>query len=203
MHCGRYFSSSSNRVRHERAFHKLVDDEPVTIAPEYAPQSRYDLNFPDNLTNTVEDVDDEEDEEDGTDGEESLEDGSDSEEKPNYWRNIVMDAIEAEGADGIRVAKQVLQEPFLSGFVNAMKGVVEEKIQFVKYMEEEDETYQKINDTIDRFEREAYDRDEAVSTAWHDRRFLVSRVIEENLDLIENELKDGDEENDGMEAAES
>ena len=57
-------------------------------------------------------------------------------------------------------------------------------------MEEEDDLYQKISAPIERYESEDYDREEAVDAAWHDRRFLIIRVIEDNMSLVETKWND-------------
>jgi hypothetical protein len=120
---------------------------------------------------------------------------SDSEEpdsdpkKRNYWLNIVSDALDNYDIQ-IPTAEDIVKEPYLSDFVNLMKIVAEEQIQFVKYMEEEDDLYRKINETIERYESNDYDREEAVDAAWHDRRFLIRRVIEDNMNLVETQWEE-------------
>ena len=106
------------------------------------------------------------------------------------WRDIVSHACLEFKNELLTRPDQVLLEPFLSEFVEHIKEYVEEKFQFVKSMEE-DGQYNKINHMIEQFEEEEYDREEAVDSAWHNRRFLVKRMIQENIDLVAK-IVDGD-----------
>ena len=116
----------------------------------------------------------EEDEEEEEEEEEEKEE-KDDEDKPDLWAKAVLYARVKTG----NVSKEkVVQEPYLSQFVSHMKDYVEDAFQFVKQMEDNKE-YKKIDEMIDRYEQDDYDRDEAVDTAWHNRRFLVKRIIEE------------------------
>ena len=117
------------------------------------------------------------DDERSEDGHDS--DGSEHEDEDRWAETIEYACEQCE-----ITADQVLVEPYLSQFVEHMKVYVEERFQFVKTMES-DEHYEKIHENIDRFmDQEAYDREEAVDTAWHNRRFLIKRIIEEHKELL-------------------
>ena len=112
------------------------------------------------------------------------------------WRIVVSNALASYNGE----VKDILNEPFLSQFVEHMKNFVEDRVQFVKKMSEDD-SYAKIDNMIDRYEEEEdYDRDEAVNTAWHNRRFMLKRIIQENMEDSEESDEDGEVE--GEEEAE-
>jgi hypothetical protein len=190
--CSRVFSSNSNRHRHEKFFHGQVGNGRHTFN-EDKDHRRYNYGQPDVVSGEGTDDDSKglSDEED----EKSSEKSNDSEEsesapsQPDYWLNVVRDALDNYEMQ-IPSAEDIVKEPYLSDFVNSMKFVVEEQIQFTKHMEDEDETYKKIMETIERYESNDYDREEAVDAAWHDRRFLVSRLIEDNMEIIKEKWKE-------------
>ena len=129
-----------------------------------------------------------------SDDERSLEHESDAdddeeEEEEDLWQEI----IEFAHSQCKVTPTQVSVEPYLSQFVEHMKEYVEERFKFVKTMES-DKYYEKIQENIERFmDSEAYDREEAVDTAWHNRRFLIKRIIEEHKELLtEKDSDDGD-----------
>ena len=110
------------------------------------------------------------------------------EEKDDLWQETIDYARQNTKGSS---KDEIIQEPYLSQFVDHMKEYVETRINFVKQMED-DEDYKKINDMIDRFESDDYERDEAVDAAWHNRRFLVKRIIE-RCDFEPIEESDEDE----------
>jgi hypothetical protein len=190
--CSRVFSSSSNRHRHEKFFHGQVGSgRKVFNEDEESP--RYNFGQPDVVPSYRSEDDAMSDEEAKSVKSTESEDSETDPEEKDYWLNVVSDALDNYDMQ-IPQAEDISKEPYLSDFVNAMKLVVEEQIQFVKHMEEEDELYQKINETIERYDSNNYDREEAVDAAWHDRRFLLSRVIEDNMPLIETKWKEEHEE---------
>jgi hypothetical protein len=186
--CSRVFSSSSNRHRHEKFFHGQVGNG-RKIFNEDEESPRYNFGQPDVIPGERIEEDPVSDEDvksvKSSDSEESDSDPK----KRNYWLNIVSDALDNYDIQ-IPTAEDIVKEPYLSDFVNLMKIVAEEQIQFVKYMEEEDDLYRKINETIERYESNDYDREEAVDAAWHDRRFLIRRVIEDNMNLVETQWEE-------------
>ena len=172
-HCSSLFSSSSNRLRHERLFHSEMDNEKVDSETLESEDEQ------DEATN--EQCDHHEEDDSGTD--------SDEEQVCSLWNEVVRAACVGSQLNN---REMVLKEPFLSDFVDKMKEFVENRIQFVQSMEL-DEQYTKINETIDKFENDGYDREEAVDTAWHNRRFLVRRIIEHHLDTVKEMMNDDTE----------
>jgi hypothetical protein len=186
--CSRVFSSSSNRHRHEKFFHGQVGNGRQDFnEDEEAP--RYNFGQPDVISGDRSEDDTMSDEEGKSEKSKEENESDDATDQNDYWLNVISDALDNYDMQ-IPTAEDIAKEPYLSDFVNAMKLVVEEQIQFVKHMEEEDELYQKINETIERYESNDYDREEAVDAAWHDRRFLMRRVIEDNMNMIEMKWKD-------------
>ena len=190
--CNQAFSSSFNRLRHERTFHRndFDDEEANVMANETVPfEGGRIVRFGEDEDEEHSSGSDEEDKEETSDSDGKDEDEGDD--APDYWRDVIAEVIE-DGGLKVKAAELVLQEPFLSDFVSKIKDNVEDKVQFAKDMEEKDDCYQKINDAIEEYENKEYDREEAVEAAWHDRRFLVRRVIEKNMDLIQEVLKEED-----------
>lgn len=172
--CSRVFSTSSNRLRHENLFHGK-DGSHIIPIPKYHNDSKEANNS---------------EEPNESDSESGSEHGDNDTEANDHWVEILRDAC-SEVED---LSKPLIREPYLSELVELMKDSAEEHFTFVREMEE-DRTYEKINDLIDKYESEGYSRDEAASTAWHDRRFLVKQVIENNSDVIKK-LQDGDDDDD-------
>jgi hypothetical protein len=190
--CSRVFSSSSNRHRHEKFFHGQVGSG-RKVFNEDKELPRYNFGHPDVVSGNRSEDDAMSDGEAKSVKSAESEDSEADPEETDYWLNVVSDALDNYDMQ-IPQAGDIAKEPYLSDFVNAMKLVVEEQIQFVKHMEEDDELYQKINETIERYDSNNYDREEAVDAAWHDRRFLLSRVIEDSMPLIEAKWKEEHEE---------
>jgi hypothetical protein len=186
--CSRVFSSSSNRHRHEKFFHGQVGNG-RKIFNEDEESPRYNFGQPDVIPGERIEEDPVSDEDVKSVKSSDSEEPDSDPKKRNYWLNIVSDALDNYDIQ-IPTAEDIVKEPYLSDFVNLMKIVAEEQIQFVKYMEEEDDLYRKINETIERYESNDYDREEAVDAAWHDRRFLIRRVIEDNMNLVETQWEE-------------
>ena len=142
-----------------------------------------DNNEPAKVEEENDETSDDKEESDGA-GEEEVEEDEDD----DMWREVIEYACEMTGKP---LTEGVIQEPYLSQFVDHMKNFVESRIHFVRAMEN-DEDYKKIDQMIDTFESDDYDRDEAVDTAWHNRRFLVKRIIERNMSVVEEQMKEND-----------
>ena len=150
------FSSSSNRIRHERLFHHKDVEEKEE--PEDEPEET------------------EEEDEESTDDESTGD-------EIDHWPTIVKHAASRVE---LKNPRDALREPFLSEFVDEMKNFVEIKQKFIKEMEQ-DPVYRKIQEDMDELERimNVDSREEVADVAWHNRRFKLRKVIEENLDEIE------------------
>lgn len=169
-YCPRGFSSSSNRIRHEQLFHKKAMYKEEQFEEEHS--------------------DDDDDKEHTTDGE------SEDEEKESVrWKEI----IEYAHSQCDVTAAQASREPYLSEFVEHMKEYAEERNEFVKEMEYDD-SYEKIDKIIQKNILKGWSRQESVDVAWHDRRFLVKKIIENNKELLvdEKEESDDDDEDDAV-----
>ena len=174
--CSRDFSTSSNRSRHKRIQHAMKDSSS--------------------------------DEEESQHSDKTLEadvSSSETESESDHWGHIIGKACENVSFDhDITTPEQVLKEPYLSEMVGEIGMVVEERMKFANDMENKDKTYEQINNRIERYESDDMPRDEAVQTAWHDRRFLIRKMLMENLDIIKEKLilgeRDGYVEGDGKDS---
>ena len=198
--CGHTFSSRFNRLRHQQESHGEVDIDIYTGKEQdletLADDDQQEIDE-DNAQEEEDDagaaVHDQEDEEENESGSES-ENEDDVTESP--WRQIIAEACD-NAAIKIDTAESVLLEPFLSEFVEAMKTAAEERFSFVRDMEQ-DSDYILINDTIEKHEvNEGYEKEEAIDAAWHARRFLVKRMVKDNIDLVEDWMKNKSEEDTG------
>lgn len=132
------------------------------------------------------DGEEEEDENDSMDGEQSDEEEKDA----GYWRDIIANTckdIEFEKPEDL------LREPLLSHVVDEMRKLVEKRLSFTAYMENNDDVYERISREENRLA--AFDEDDAQETAWHNKRFLIKRVLADNLDMFEKEEEEEDDEN--------
>ena len=186
--CARVFSTSSNRIRHERLFHgDVVEDEEE-----------------DNVSVESSDSDDDDaktevsDEESVADEKEVSDEEMDSDDENDYWGEVIEKAaskIEVENPE------KLLKEPYLSEMVDEMRQVVEKRIKFANYMQNKDAVYQKIETAKARHHEDDDDSDdeEAEETGWNDKRFLLKRVIAEHLVVVGSADSD-DEDSDAEEA---
>ena len=187
--CGRLFSSSSNRLRHERLFHRMEetqseDGTESAIDAEETIQTGSGV-FHGNHTESEPDADenDSEQSEHGDETSEASSDGKDDE----RWVEIIQDACQ-QYED---LPNSVWEEPHLSQFLEHMKNYVEERFQFVHDMGFNTE-YEKIQKMIEKNIQRGYGRQEAVDAAWHARRFLVKQIILDHKDAV-NEAENDDE----------
>ena len=163
--CARQFSSSSNRLRHERLFHKL-DNEDAESQMDEDQESNSDAS--------------------SRQSRETSEASSDAKDD-GRWVEIIRDACQ-QYED---LPNAVWEEPYLSQFLEHMKNYVEEKFQFVHDMGFNTE-YEKIQKMIEKNIQRGYGRQEAVDAAWHARRFLVKQIILDHKDAFNDEENDDD-----------
>ena len=140
-----------------------------------------------------------EEEEHESSEEESTESGSDTEgeeaDQPNIWKAAIEETISRlQGDDDeYTVPEAVLKEPFPSEFVLELQKTV---TQWVDYADafKEDPTYNVIMKQYKKISKEAkgYDDDEALQSAWMDRRFFVKKRLRENIDCF-IDTEDSDE----------
>jgi len=101
-----------------------------------------------------------------------------------YWSTIVSETLnQMEKLPDNN--KNLLQEPFVGEFLWKLWENIMQKIQFVEYMENEDEVYEKIKNTAKIFiSKQQIDKAEAYDKAWEDRKFLVLRFLNNHIDKI-------------------
>ena len=76
-----------------------------------------------------------------------------------------------------------------------MKEYAEERNEFVREMESDD-SYDKIDRIIQKNILKGWSRQESVDVAWHDRRFLVKKIIENNKEMLVDEKQESDDDDD-------
>ena len=156
------FSRKANLLRHMTSIHKTHYD------------NKEDENMDDEI-NYSENSSEEEISSESSDG-----DSSDDDEEETYWREIVDEAADNLEFDN---AEELLNEPLLSAMVDEMRQVVEKKLEFADHMKNENEIYARILLAKKRYKDET---DEiAAQTAWNDKRFVLKKVITENMDIFE------------------
>ena len=189
IYCNRVFSSSSNRVRHERLFHEKMSESGYDSGENATGESEGRLirknddttgkshGTPFTYGNDDSDKDDDEEDtvesnkESDTEDDKEDEEGKQDDEDP--WKEVLKAAKEEYG----ETSDNLFVEPYLSQFVEHVKDFVEEKMQFVKNMEF-DKCYEKINKSIETYINRGFNRQEAVDAAWSERRFLVKQIME-------------------------
>ena len=112
----------------------------------------------------------------------------------NFWSRIIREVWNQESY-GVETLAEVLKEPYLSEFINDVQKLFEGRLEFAQHMENDDEVYDKIKKTIDRYESKGYDTQEATELAWQERRFLLRNIIEECVKNLVDEEEEGDDEN--------
>ena len=171
--CRKEFSTSSNRIRHERMFHhkKVYEDSEVS---------------------------EEENEEESENSEEGSEEGSDMEDEENeidVWPDVIKHAASKMEIENY---EDVVREPYLSEFVDLMKTYVEEKRTFVRAIQD-DSVYRTIYEEFEACEDSdgipAEETNAAIDLAWQNKRFRLRTIIKENIHVVEamQKLKDSDE----------
>ncbi len=123
------------------------------------------------------------DEQDDTESEKSSESGE------HYWSELITEICrEIELKNEIKYPKEVLFEPMLSRFLEELRDNLDSRMKFADYMKNHDKVYQEIQNTAERYERKELEEDEAFEKAWNDRKYLLKRMLRDNLDVIEKTL---------------
>ena len=140
-----------------------------------------------------------EDEESTTDSMEEEVDTTEDKEEPkaqgnDHWRTAIDLTIEKMNDDGYEFFEdpiKMLREPYLGEFVHELQQVVESRIKFANYFENDDPVYVSISRIKEKAEEEdALEEDECADIAWSQRRFAVRKIIRENIDLFDDEEED-------------
>ena len=179
--CAIQFYSNFNRRRHEMRVHqKEVQEEVEDYDTDHSASTNSQDS--DNNQNRKEDIFDDKDD---TDSEKS----SDSEE--NYWSELIIETCrEMDLKNEIKSPKDVLFEPMLSRFLEELRDNIDKRMKFADYMNSHDKIYQEIQNTVERYERNDLEEDEAFEKAWNERKYLLKRMLKDNLDVIERTLKE-------------
>ena len=165
--CGRGFSRKDNLLRHIAALHPLVTiaDSPQKGAglghrdifnevPEYDNASESDTEEEMEEEESVSDEEVEEEEDDADDQE--MDQESEADEDPDHWRDIVIEAAEKMEYDE---PADLLKVPHLSGMVNEMRQLVEGRLEFATYIQNEDGIYDKIQKAKNRYDEDEIDEE--------------------------------------------
>ncbi len=122
-----------------------------------------------------------------SDEEESQEVGSGE----DYWSTLISRTFdEMDLQSEIENGDEILCEPMLSQFLEELRENLEKRMKFAQYMEEEDETYREIQNTANQYKD--LDSDEAFEKAWNERKYLLKRLLRDHMDVVENEMENGD-----------
>ena len=176
--CQHKFYSSSNRHRHEVYCHKMA-------ANQYGMGETYDSDHSDN----------------DSDNEEPTETNSDSSqgeaEQQDHWEMLIAETCrEMDIHKEIKNPKDIMTNPVLSEFLEELRQNLESKMDFAQYMQNEDKTYQELQNTAERFSRKDLDEDEAFEKAWNERKYLLKRLLRDNLDIVQKVLNEKVEDSD-------
>lgn len=185
--CGRQFSRNANLLRHILAVHvekkRDVEDAEESDPEEIGEEAVADDEMPDASS---EQSDEEEEAVEASDEEEEDEPDEDH----DYWREIVATAAGNVDYDD---PEELLKEPKLSEMVDEMRQIVEARMAFAEYMMNDDAVFHKITKAKTRNDDGDSD-DEAEETGWNDKRFLLKRVVEKHIDVLndESDIQDSD-----------
>ena len=179
--CHRKFYSSSNRHRHETYFHKMVSKQHEIKDESFDSQPSGVIS--DNEENEV-----------PTDSEKQNEE-KEQEEDQDHWEMLIDETCrEMNIQKEIQNSKDILVDPILGEFLEELRQNLESRMKFAQYMEDHDKIYQEIQTTAERFRQKDLDEDEAFEKAWNKRKYLLKRLLRDNLNIIENVMNETDDE---------
>ena len=168
--CGRQFTRKGNLKRHMHNIHPSDSD---SEEQEYSSQEGSE-----NASESTENDSEEES------GEEQMSDD-------DYWRQIIQEAGENFEFEH---PENLLQEPYLSQIVDEIRQVVDRKLQFAEHMLHHDKIYARIKRAKKKYKDESDDEDDSDKMAWSDKRFLIKRMLANNLDVLREEEENSDDE---------
>lgn len=170
-YCEKKFSSKSNRVRHERLFHKQMDEEEESVNSES----------------------------EGTDSSgESAEsedtDGSNGQEENRIWEQVLKAAYSELDLGDSTSSDFFQSKGSLKAITSAMANKITEWQHAVTFLSDHSDTYQKLEKTKQRLMKtEDYSDEEATVKAFKDRRSLLKDIIIENKHVLKNLLGEVDD----------
>ena len=180
-YCNQQFYSSSNRRRHELYVHQKKG---LVKMEDYDYQESNNSSQESNDTEkSVKDVLDEE--------------GSDSESPENeedYWATLIIKTCrEMDIGKEIEKPKDILNDPILSEFLEELRENLDGRMKFAEYMQIHDKVYQEIQDTAEHYSRKDIEESEAFEKAWNKRKYLLKRLLRDNLDVIKEVMEEGND----------
>ena len=186
QYCNQRFYSKFNLHRHQLRFHRALMEFGQEINEM---ESEIGSQNSDNAEESEEkDIFDE----DGSDSQRSeKEEESESEDDYDHWQVLINETFKEIGLHKeIKNPKEILREPLLSEFLEELRENLETRMKFADYMQNEDKVYQEIQNTAERHSRKDLEEDEAFEKAWDDRKYLLKRLIRDNLDVIKSAMEE-------------
>ncbi len=175
MFCSKTFSSMSNRLKHERNFHREEEEEGEYDSENEEEELTDDEVEKESLASEPETVIRQREEEDGAD---------------SAWSFVVMEAVlAADFPKGLTVS-DILENKELTNYViKLMVRKIHDWKKTLAELEEDDDVYQKITATKDRLiEQEEYSDDEATIKSFSERKGLLKRILRSHQDIVEQAL---------------
>ena len=193
QYCHQRFYSSFNLHRHQLRFHRALmefaqeDQEINDMESEIGSQDSD--NIKEDETNDVPETEE-----------------SDTDDEYDYWQVLISETFKEMGLRReIKNPKEILLDPVLSEFLEELRENLEGRMKFAEYMQNKDKVYQEIQNTAERHSRKDLDEDEAFEKAWNERKYLLKRLIRDNLNVIKSAMEESaseeseDEQNVGKE----
>jgi hypothetical protein len=118
-------------------------------------------------------------------------------EEQDYWETMIAETCrEMELHKEIKNPKELMKEPMLGEFLEELRQNIENKMKFADYMQNEDKVYKEIHSTAERYEEKDLDEDEAFEKAWNKRKYLLIRLLRDNLYIVQDVLNENYEDSD-------
>ena len=203
QYCHQRFYSSFNLHRHQLRFHRALmefaqeDQEINDMESETGSQDSNNIN--EDETNDAPESEDE------TNDEPKSEE-FDTDDEYDYWQILINETFKEMGLHKeIKNPKEILLDPILTEFLEELRENLEGRMKFAEYMQNQDKVYQEIQNTAERHSRKDLDEDEAFEKAWNERKYLLKRLIRDNLNVIKSAMEESaseeseDEQNAGKE----
>ena len=178
QYCHQRFYSSFNLHRHQLRFHRALmefaqeDQEINDMESEIGSQDSD--NIKEDETNDVPETEE-----------------SDTDDEYDYWQVLISETFKEMGLRReIKNPKEILLDPVLSEFLEELRENLEGRMKFAEYMQNKDKVYQEIQNTAERHSRKDLDEDEAFEKAWNERKYLLKRLIRDNLNVIKSAMEE-------------
>ncbi len=178
-YCDHQFYSSSNRRRHKLHVHQRgglltmedIDDQVSNTSSQNS----------DNTEEPEKDIFDE----DGSDSQRS-------EKEEDHWATLIMETCrEMDIGKEIVKPKDILNDPIFSEFLEELRENLDSRMKFAEYMQVHDKVYEEIQCTAERYARKDIEDSEAFEKAWNKRKYLLKRLLRENLAVVKEVMEEG------------